>query len=114
MFELMQETAEEQRFALLVQAEHVVELGGCPIGDDLAQKSDICGRHFHVDQKISAVRRKQQRQLHRISQQRIDHQMTRVVMLDGGREWIRRTTIDKATHHVRRLVAKKQRRQYLN
>ena len=73
VLEVMQEVAEEERLALLLQADHRVELGlRCARGTIVLQERDVGRRHLHVDQEVRAVGREQQRDLVRVEQQRVD------------------------------------------
>ena len=60
---LVEEVAEEQRLAVLLQADHRVELGGGLVRKHRLQEGDVGRRHLHVDEEVRAVRREQQREL---------------------------------------------------
>ena len=109
VLQMVQEIAEEQCLSVLLQPDHRIELGRRSVRHDLAQECDVRRRHLHVDQKIGAIGREEQREVHRVGQQRIDDETSAGVVLDRDNERIPRAAVDQPPDRVRRLVAEKQR-----
>ena len=109
VLQMVQEIAEEQRLSVFLQPDHRIELGRRSVRHDLAQECDVSRRHLHVDQKIGAIGREEQREVHRVGQQRIDDETSAGVVLDRDNERIPRAAVDQPPDRVRRLVAEKQR-----
>ncbi len=110
----MQESAVEQRLAVLLQADHRVELGAGLVQQHVEQEVDIGRRHFHVDQEVGTVGREQQRQLDRVHQQRIDVEPPVPVVLERQRERPPLRAVHHPADRVGGPVAVEQRRQHLD
>ena len=68
---MLQEIPVEKRLALLLQADHGVELGLGLARQQCAQEMHRSGRNFHIDQKIRAREAEKRRQIIFVAQQRV-------------------------------------------
>ena len=71
ILEMMQKIAVKQILAVLLQAQHGVNLAARFFRQDAADKLHIRRRHFHIDHEVGAGKRKQHRDLHGVKQHRI-------------------------------------------
>ncbi len=112
--QVLQEVAEEQRLAVLLQADDRVELRRGLVREHRAQELDRRRRHLHVDEEVGAVRREQERELHRIGEQRIDVELASRRVADRDGERVGLHAVDDAPDDVGRAVAEEQARQHLD
>ncbi|MCY1306482.1 hypothetical protein D9M70_563460 [compost metagenome] len=111
MGQVMQEVAVEQRLALLLQADHGVELGLGLARQQAGQEVHHRGRRFHVDQEVGAGEAEQGAQVVRAQQQGIQPDLAGRIARERHGERIHRGLIDQAADDVGALVAEEQRTQ---
>ena len=111
---MLQEVPVEQRLALLLQADHGVELGLGLARQQRPQELHRGGRHFHVDQKIRAREAEKRRQIVLVAQQRIQPDLACRCAHQRDRKREYAAEVDQPADDVGTLVAKEQRAQHVD
>jgi len=112
--QVVQKVAVKKRFALLGQAERVINFVARVAWHHAAQKLHVGRGYLHVHHKVGARKAEQHEQIVLPKQCRINFQFTRRVVQyrQGKREFVK--PIDQLTHYVGTLVAEKQTGEYLD
>jgi hypothetical protein len=113
VLEMVEKVAEEQRFPLLLQTDHRVELRLGAHRRHLPQEGDVRRRHLHVHQEVRAVGREQQCDVLRFHQQGVHVELATGVALDRNHERVHVKPVDDAADDVGRAVAEEQRGEHL-
>ncbi len=111
---VVQKIAVKQRFALLGQAQRVVELGPWLARHHAAQELHVGAGHLHVDHKIGAGKAEYHQQIVFAVQQGVDQQLAAVVVQNRQRKRQLLKAIDELAHRISALVAVKQAVQHLD
>ena len=114
VLQVMQEVAEEQRLALLLQADHRVQLGGRLLRQQRPEKVHVGAGRLHVDQEVGAREREQRADAVGREQDGVQVDLAARVAHDRHRERRQPATVDDAADQERALVAEEQVRQHLD
>ena len=106
--QVLQQVAEKQRLALLVQAQHGVQLGFGLGGHQRAQKAYIGRGHGHVHHEIRPREIEQPLDVIVLVQHRVDEHMPAGVAQQRQREGLHLAVIDDPADQVGTLVAEKE------
>ena len=113
VFQVAQEVTVKQRLADFLQADAGIDFTGRLVGHQAREEFDVRGRYFHVDHEVSAREGKQQGDVLRFEQDRVEHQIALAVMQDRHDERKFAIAVDALADDIRALVTVEQARKHL-
>ncbi len=114
MVQVVDEIAEEHRFALLAEAEHDVDLGARLGGHDRAQELHVAGGHFHLHHEVGARQREEQADAPGVEQDGVDIELAVIVVQHRDGKGVFARPVDGLADDVGGLVAIEGRGQHLD
>ena len=112
--QMLQQVAVEECLALLVQAQHGVELGLRLGGHQRPQEAHVGGRHRHVHHEVGPRKVEEPLDVLGCEQHRVDEHAALAVAQQGQREGLHLAVIDDAADEVGALVAVEERAQHVH
>src|SRR3954451_18628993 len=105
---MVQKIAIEERFAVLLQAQHSVDLGSWLVGQQAFQELDVTRRNFHVYHEVRAAEAEQDGEM--LGRQQYGIEIETAVRIAQNRDRKRNfvAAIDDLAYGVGSLVAKEQ------